>query len=311
MRFGLVLPSIGAAAGREGIDAAAETAARLGWTSVWVTDHMLVPPGEEAEEYGTVLEAITALAWIGARHEGLTLGTSVVVPAMRDAPQLAKELATIDVLSGGRLIVGVGVADEGDLTEFTNLGKADRFRVRGAYLDETIALWRHLWGGRTDPFEGRFHRLEGYTFGPLPPRGDQIPIWSGGRSARAVERAIRLTDGYHASQTGPDDLRSRLPGLLDGRRALGRPRPAISIRTRVRFGASPGPAYSFVGSARDMIRDVLAFHDLGVDDLIVVLGPSDAEGIRDAAERFDREVVVPYRVELTDRQAALRETYSM
>jgi alkanesulfonate monooxygenase SsuD/methylene tetrahydromethanopterin reductase-like flavin-dependent oxidoreductase (luciferase family) len=74
---------------------------------------------------------------------------------MRDAPQLAKELATLDTLSDGRLIVGVGVGDIEDISEYENLGKGDRFKVRGRYLDESIALWRHLWGGRTEPFIGQ------------------------------------------------------------------------------------------------------------------------------------------------------------
>jgi len=202
VRIGLILPSKGGGTGPESLDAAAETAVRLGWTSVWVTDHMMVSRGAEADEYGTILEAMTALTWVGARHPSLTLGTSVLVPAMRDAVQLAKEIATLDVLTGGRLIVGVGVGDEGDIPEYANLGKADRFRVRGAYLDETIALWRHLWSGGIEPFEGRFHRLEDYMFLPLPTQGDRLPIWSGGRSARAVTRAATLSDGYHATRAG-------------------------------------------------------------------------------------------------------------
>jgi alkanesulfonate monooxygenase SsuD/methylene tetrahydromethanopterin reductase-like flavin-dependent oxidoreductase (luciferase family) len=311
VRIGLVLPSKGDGAGPESLDAAAETAARLGWTSVWVTDHMLVPPGDEADEYGWILEALTTLAWVGGRHEGLRLGTSVVVPAMRDAPQLAKELATIDVLTGGRLIVGVGVGDPGDVREWTSLGKADRLRTRGAYLDETIALWRHLWSGRTDPFDGRFHQLEDYTFRPLPPQGERLPIWSGGRSDRAVARAATLTDGYHASQTGPADLRERWPRLCEQAAAAGRPRPTLSIRARVKFGRAPGPIYSLTGTARSMIDDLMAFDLLGVDDLIVVLEGNEPEVVRDAAERFDREVVRPYRAAKREQDEAVREQYSM
>lgn len=297
MRIGLILPTKGDGAGPEGVNAGAETAGRLGWSSVWVTDHMLVPPGDEAAEYGWILEALTTLAWVGGRHPSLRLGTSVVVPAMRDAVQLAKELATIDHLTGGRLIVGVGVGDEGDITEYTNLGKADRFRVRGAYLDETIALWRHLWSGSTEPFDGRFHQLRDYVFQPVPPQAAALPIWSGGRSARAVTRAATLTDGYHASQTGPADLRERWPALLEQRASTGRPRPTLSIRTRVKFGAPAGSVYSLVGTPRAMIGELLSFDALGVDDLIVVLEGVRPDDIVAAAERFDREVVRPYRAE--------------
>src|SRR6185312_10467321 len=100
----------------------------LGWTSVWVTDHLMVPRGEEADEYGNILEAFTSLTWVGARFPKLTLGSSVLVPAMRDAPLLAKQIASLDVLTGGRLIVGVGVSDVHDATEYANLGKIDRFK---------------------------------------------------------------------------------------------------------------------------------------------------------------------------------------
>lgn len=311
MRIGLVLPSKGDGAGPDSVDAAAEVAVRLGWTSVWTTDHMMVPPGAEAAEYGTILEALTTLAWVAGRHPKLKVGTSVVVPAMRDAVHLAKELATIDVLSGGRLIVGVGVGDESDVPEWTNLGKADRFRVRGAYLDETIAIWRHLWAGRTEPFEGRFHRLEDYVFRPLPPQGERLPIWSGGRSDKAVTRAATLTDGYHASQTGPGDLRERLPNLLAQRSAAGRPPPTLSIRTRVKFDAPRGPVYSLVGRPQDMQADLLAFDELGVDDLIVVLDAVAPEAVVSAAERFDLQVVEPYRAAKKEREAVDREAWSM
>lgn len=311
MDFGLVLPTLGRGAGPDGLDAAAEAADRLGWSSVWVTDHMLVGRGDEAEEYGWILEALTSLAWVGARHPGLRLGTSVIIPAMRDAPQLAKEIATIDHLTGGRLTVGVGVGDRGDSPEWRNLGKLERMSVRGAYLDETIALWRHLWSGSTEPFLGAFHRLESFVFAPLPAQGARLPIWSGGRSDRAIVRAATLADGYHASQTGPEDLRTRLPGLFEKSRAAGRPRPNISIRARVRFGEPHGKSYALAGSARDMIADLDAFDRLGVDHLIVVLGVASADEVAASVQRFDREVVEPWREGARERAEALREQYSM
>src|SRR6185437_11725705 len=111
-------------------------------------------------------EAVLTLAWVGARHPGLRLATSVIVVPQRDAVLLAKELATLDSLSGGRLLVGVGVG--WNEKEFENLGLGERFHVRGAYLDETIRLWRHLWSGSAEPFHGRFHVIADFAFGPLP-----------------------------------------------------------------------------------------------------------------------------------------------
>lgn len=311
MRIGLILPTMGHGGSAAVVDEAAAAAAELGWSSAWVTDHLLVPRGDEAGSYGAILEALTTLAWVGGRHERLRLGTSVVVPAMREAPQLAKELATIDVLSGGRLIVGVGVGDRMDEPEWANLGKAARMATRGAYLDESIALWRHLWSGRTEPFEGRFHRLDSFVFQPLPAQGARLPIWSGGRSDAAIARAATLTDGYHASQTGPDDLRERWPRILDGAKAAGRPRPTLSVRTRVHFDAPPGPVYSLHGSPRTMIDALLDFDGLGVDELVVVFEGASAGGITEAMRRFDLEVVAAYRSVLRERAAAVREEFSM
>jgi probable F420-dependent oxidoreductase len=311
MRIGLILPTMGHDGSAAVVDEAAAAAAELGWASAWVTDHLLVPQGDEAGSYGAILEALTTLAWVGGRHDRLRLGTSVVVPAMREAPQLAKELATIDVLSGGRLIVGVGVGDRMDEPEWANLGKAARMVTRGAYLDESIALWRHLWSGRTEPFEGRFHRLDSFVFQPLPVQGARLPIWSGGRSDAAIARAATLTDGYHASQTSPGDLRERWPRILDAARAAGRPRPTLSVRTRVRFDAPPGPVYSLHGSPRTMIDELLDFEGLGVDELVVVFEGASGGGITEAMRRFDREVVGASRNALRERADAVREEFSM
>jgi alkanesulfonate monooxygenase SsuD/methylene tetrahydromethanopterin reductase-like flavin-dependent oxidoreductase (luciferase family) len=91
--------------------ASAEAVSRHGWRSVWAVDHLVVPTSE-ATEYGWTLEPLLSLAWLGAMYPRLGLATGVLVPPMRDAVQLAKELATLDVLSGGRLMIGVGVGDE-------------------------------------------------------------------------------------------------------------------------------------------------------------------------------------------------------
>ena len=114
------------------------------------------------------------------------LGTSVIVVPQRQAVVLAKELATLDVLSRGKVIAGVGIG--WNRTEFANLGTADRFAVRGAYLEETVGLWRHLWGGATTPFRGRFHDLEDFVFEPLPDQGANLPIWFGGRAEVALRQ---------------------------------------------------------------------------------------------------------------------------
>ncbi|MGH8913429.1 MAG: TIGR03619 family F420-dependent LLM class oxidoreductase [Acidimicrobiia bacterium] len=293
MEIGLVLPTIGKGANAAGIEAGAAIAARLGWSSVWVTDHLMVAPGPEADEYGTILEAVVALTYIAARFEDLTIGTSAIIPPLRNSVLLAKELATLDVLSKGRLVVGVGVADAADRAEFDNLGVGTRFEHRGDLVNETIALWRHLWSGEEGPFEGRFHDLRDYVFRPLPAQGGKLPIWTGGRSRRALVRAATLADGYHAAQTGPDDLLARIPELSRLSDEAGRPMPTLSVRARVRFDREPGAKYSMAGTRAEIAKEVERFAEAGAQHLVVVLEETEADRIIAAAQRFHDEAVVP------------------
>jgi probable F420-dependent oxidoreductase len=293
MEIGLVLPTIGPGAGRESVEAGAETAVALGWTSVWVTDHLLVPRGSEADEYGTILEALVTLSYVAARFETLTVGTSAIIPPMRNPVVLAKELATLDVLSRGRLVVGVGVADRDDAGEFRNLGMEHRMSRRGDLVDESIALWRHLWSGDPAPFAGEFHHLDDYVFRPLPPQKGAIPIWTGGRSDRALVRAARLADGYHAARTGPDDLAERLPLLRRLCEEVDRPLPTLSVRARVHFRPRRHDVYTIGGSAAEMRDDVRRFARLGVEHLIVVLDETEPARITAAARRLHDDVIAP------------------
>jgi alkanesulfonate monooxygenase SsuD/methylene tetrahydromethanopterin reductase-like flavin-dependent oxidoreductase (luciferase family) len=302
MTFGIILPNKGEGAGAELLDATCEAATAAGWRSAWVTDHLMVPRGPEADEYGIMLEALTTLAWVGGRYPDLVFGTSVISPAMRDAAMLAKELATIDVLLGGRLTVGVGVSDSGDLPEYTNMGKADRFTRRGAYVDEAINLWRHLWSGSTEPFVGEFNELRDFTFGPLPVQGATIPIWAGGRSARAIRRTAELADGYHAAQTGPKDLDERLPQLREALALTGRPWPFVSTRARVRFDKDPRSVYSMYGTDEAIADEVAAFAHAGNDELILVFEGHDAQSLTAEIERF-RDAVVPLAAERAEQAA--------
>src|SRR4051794_21716527 len=197
MEFGLILPSYRAGASKDSIDASTAAAARLGWHSVFTTDHLLVEPSPRSEDYFTLFDAVNTLAYLAAKQPTIKLGASVVVVPMRNAVELAKELATIDALSKGRLIVGVGVG--WNQKEFEHLGYGDRFGRRGAYLSEAVAIWRQLWSGSTEPFHGTFHSWDEVRFAPLPTQGANVPIWFGGRDEPALRRAGRLGQGYHSS----------------------------------------------------------------------------------------------------------------
>jgi probable F420-dependent oxidoreductase len=287
MDFGVCLPNFRDGSSAEGLDAAAEVAERFGWSTIWTTDHLIVAHATEAE-YGRVYEAILTLAWLAGRHPRVRLGTSVIVVPQRNAVLLAKELATLDSLSGGRVTAGVGVG--WNTIEFGNLGMADRFRVRGAYLDETIQLWRHLWSGATEPFRGRFHTFEDFTFGPLPVQ-DRLPIIVGGRAPAALRRAGALADGFHASSTSPAALSAMIPVVIEAAERAGRPAPSFSARARVQFDASGDSAYAMRGTPDQIAAEVRAYADLGVSHVALYFEALDPAGIAAAAERFEREVV--------------------
>jgi len=292
MRYGLCLPNFTKLASTAAIDAAADAADKLGYESVWTTDHVLVDRGKDSSDYFTNFEAMQTLAWVGARHPNLTLGTSVIVVPQRNAVVLAKELATLDALTSGRVIAGVGVG--WNEREFGNLGVTDRFHVRGAYLDETIRLWRHLWSGSTEPFEGRFHRLDDFTFGPLPSQRSSLPIWIGARTDAALERVGRLGDGYHSSATSPEAYARRIPVIRAAAQAAGRPMPGLSARVRLSFDepaqASGVRSYAIRGNPVEMRAEIAKWAELEVELLALWFAAGSPDAQVAAAERFMNEV---------------------
>ena len=288
MDYGLILPSIGDASSRAGIEAAAAAAERHRFSDVWGTDHLLVD-ASAADDYGRTYEMLTLLAWVAGRFRTVRIGTSVVVVPMRHAIVLAKELATIDELSEGRLIVGLGAG--WSTAEFKNLGLEDRFAVRGAYLEETIALCRHLWSGSSEPFRGRFHTFEDFVFGPLPAQGAALPIWLGGRNERALARAGRLADAYHASATSPDTFATRVPAIRAAAEAAGRPMPRLSARVRVDLDGTEQSFYTMWGDATRVAGEIRRFKDVGVSHLALAFPSSDPDTLTAEIDRFVAEVV--------------------
>jgi probable F420-dependent oxidoreductase len=291
MDYGLALPNLLAGSSAEGIEAAAEVAERLGYTTVWTTDHVLVDHSAAAE-YGRIFDAILTLAHVAGRTTRVRLGTSVIVVPQRQAVVLAKELATLDVLSRGRLTAGVGIGWHE--AEFANLGAADRFHSRGAYLDETIRLWRHLWSGATEPFEGRFNHLTDFVFEPLPVQPGGIPIVVGGGSEAAQRRAGKLGDGYHFSVTPPGKIAERLAVVRAAADAAGRPMPPVSGRVTTLFDVTEPPAgvsWAAMGSPEQIAEGMRAYAAAGVGHIALVLRETDPARYVSKAERFMREVV--------------------
>jgi probable F420-dependent oxidoreductase len=203
VRLGVVLPTYPRGATVEGVAQVAEAAERLGFASVWTTDHVILPQGS-AGPYDEILEPLLTLAYIAPLTRQVQLGISVIVVPQRNGVVLAKELATLDRLCGGRLIAGVGAGWSEE--EFTMLGVGDRFHHRGKYLDETLRLWNHLWTTPDAPYRSQYYDLPAVAFGPRPVQTGGLPIWVGGASEGARRRAGRIGAAWHPVGISASDL---------------------------------------------------------------------------------------------------------
>ncbi len=196
----MILPNFGAGSSPDGIRRVAETAAELGFDSVWATEHVIVGP-DAVDPYGRVYDPLVTLAWVAGWTEGIRLGTSILLLPLRNAVHLAKEVATLQELCGGRFTLGVGLGWHRDEFEFMGVP----FEERGRRADEAIRLMRALWSGESD-FEGRYWSFRKATGEPHP--DPQPEVWVGGSSERAIRRARELGDVWHPSRgSSPEHVR--------------------------------------------------------------------------------------------------------
>ena len=199
MRLGIHLPHIGRKAAPDAIRRAAVQAEELGFSDVWVSEHIIVPAGASYPPSPVFWDPLLTLTWAAACTSRVGLGTSVLVLPMRHPLPLAKELATLQNLSGGRLILGAGV---GWLeAEFEALGVP--FRERGRRMDEGIAMMRAVWQQDPVSFPAKTIPTVIDNMRSLPQPEKPIPIWIGGTSEPAVRRALKH-DGWHGSRCTPE-----------------------------------------------------------------------------------------------------------
>ena len=204
MKFGVFLPISGRAAGPATLTEAARQAEALGYDSVWAADRIVIPweiktpyPYSEEQQFivppdRPFLEPLSCLAFLAGRTERIILGMSVLVLPYRHPLYWAKVATTIDHLSNGRLILGVGVGWM--VEEFEALGA--QFKDRGDLSDEQLKLINVLWHQDRVRFEGRYYRSDDIAFYPKPLQRPRIPIWVGGEGVRAQRRAAEYGDAW-------------------------------------------------------------------------------------------------------------------
>jgi len=211
LRLGIHLPQYGRAASPESIRAVAVRAETLCFADVWVSDHV-VQPAEQGYPSPYLYEPLLTLGWAAAATWRVGLGTSVLVVPQYHPLQLANALASLDQLSGGRLLLAIGVG--WSEAEYAALGQD--FRTRGKRLDEALDVFEAVWHHDPASYDGRYYRFDPLRVLPQP--AHDIPLWFGGSSERALDRAAARGAGYQAISTPP----SELAGVVRGLRARGR-----------------------------------------------------------------------------------------
>jgi probable F420-dependent oxidoreductase len=249
VRFGVHLPQYGKAAGGDAVTRAARQAEDLGFDDVWVSDHLAVPSGAPYPP-AFLYEPVVTLTWAAAATSRVQLATSVLVLPYRHPLHLAKELASLDSLAGGRVVLG---AAAGWLeAEFDALGVP--FAERGARTDDAIDALRACWGDDPVNYSGRFFSLPDLRVVPKPAR--RVPIWVGGMSDAAVRRALTRGDGWHGTFTPPADTAPILERLRNER-----PSDAFTLSMRQTWDG-------LATSHDDIRRDLDAFAEMGLDHLL-------------------------------------------
>jgi probable F420-dependent oxidoreductase len=223
MKYGIAIRNMGPQSNRKTIRECARIAEQAGFDALFVSDHLCIPPDQTEGSGGRYLDVLATLAFLAGATERIRLGVSVLVVPYRPAVLTAKQVATIQELSGDRMILGIGVGWM--KPEFDALG-AD-IKKRGAMTTETLAVLHHLWDSEeARPYDGKLVKFPAFVFLPHPARP---PIWIGGNSAAAQERVVKFGDGWHP-MLRTAEMKPAVDALTAKVLAAGKPAPEIIVR---------------------------------------------------------------------------------
>jgi probable F420-dependent oxidoreductase len=292
MDFGICIPHYGKALEIGRILDIAKRAETLGFDSVWVTDHILVPQSMNIIYRDHMLEPLALLSHLAAVVTRVRLGTSVIILPYRSPIVVAKMLATIDQLSQGRVIMGTGAGWMEE--EFAALHAP--FKERGDFSDECLRIIRDIWTHDTVSIQGKFHHYDHMQTSPQPVQAGGPPIWVGGNSARSRRRVAELGDGWHASSLLASEM---APGCEHVRKLWAQNNrqgePVFSARIglsldgvseEVTAYASRRPRSSITGSITAAVEQFGAYRELGLEHVVLETSTQSHDGTLATMEAF-------------------------
>jgi probable F420-dependent oxidoreductase len=314
MQIGFNLPNTGPLSQPEVMTRIAQSGEALGYDYLTVTDHVVLPnvttPGYPYSESGEFMsteplyrhEQLTMVSYVAAKTSRIRLVLAVIVVPHRQPVLAAKMLASIDVLSGGRLVVGVGA---GWLKAEFDAIVATPFAERGAVTDEYIHAFRELWTNPAPSFDGKYVKFRDIVLHPKPIQKPTPPIWVGGESPPALRRAAKLGDAWYPIGSNQKFLYDSLPRYQAGVGRLrqltieaGRAADAVAPVYRVkRYGAqldllaSDGNRRLFSGTDADIVNDFRTLRDLGVQAIDIDFERPTADELIAEMGRFKAEVL--------------------
>jgi probable F420-dependent oxidoreductase len=314
MKFGFSAPTQGPLSATENLVRLVTEGEAMGFDYATFSDHVVIPTDIEAKypysstgEFPTGARAerheqLIEMAYVAAKTRKLGLVSSVMVVPHRPAVLTAKMLATIDVLSGGRMIVGIGAGWMRE--EFNAIGAPD-FDQRGKVTDEYIKAFLELWSNDKPKFAGEHVRFENIIFAPKPVQKPHPPIWVGGESGPALRRTARLGDAWYPIGTNPafplDSLARLKAGVARLRKMTkeaGRNETAVGVALRctaygeqVPAKAGDGERRLFAGKPNEIAADIRALRDAGVEHLDFGFGGTTVDAVLGEMQQFRKNVL--------------------
>lgn len=265
-------------------------AEQLGFDSVWASEHVF-NVSYVYDRIGTkpYYEPLTILTYVASMTTTIGLGTSVLVLPYHNPIRLAKVAATLDVLSGGRVMlgVGVGVIEE----ELEAMGSP--YAERGAISDESLDIMIELWTKEDPSFDGKYHQFSGMKFTPKPVQKPHIPIIIGGTSRAAIRRAARVGTVWHPTAMAPEPLAESIDYLKEQAVKAGRDPSGIKVSISAAMGNTHNHnRYSLGDEPEEIIERSLKYAEMGLERLVISPNTRDQDQLQPIMEML-AEVVLP------------------